>query len=354
MKKKVTQEELANYIGVSKAAVSKWESGTSYPDITCLPQLATYFNLSIDELMGYEPQLTKAEIKSIYQELKTLFAEKTFQEAFEKCQELEKKYFSCFPFLLQLAVFYMNHASLSENPTKIINHAIELTERVRFMSEDVNDAKEATSMEAVMWLLVGEPMNAMDLLDQSLPPMSQDTEILGQTYQAIGNTSKAKETFQVAIYQHLISLLADTTTYMNLHLDDLGVAEECIRRGESLIDNFNIVKLHPNTAAVFYLTSAQVYIVNKKDEHALEYLQKYMHVCLHEFLPFTLHGDEFFDQIELWFQDFYLGNAAPRSQKLIQESMVQGIKANPIFESLRKYSKYQHIVEQLESKNTSN
>ena len=41
--KKITQEELASYVGVSKAAVSKWESGVSFPDITLLPKLATYF-----------------------------------------------------------------------------------------------------------------------------------------------------------------------------------------------------------------------------------------------------------------------------------------------------------------------
>ncbi|MCP8382539.1 helix-turn-helix domain-containing protein [Clostridioides difficile] len=51
--KGITQDELANYIGVSKASVSKWETGQSYPDITFLPQLATYFNITVDELICY-------------------------------------------------------------------------------------------------------------------------------------------------------------------------------------------------------------------------------------------------------------------------------------------------------------
>ena len=51
-KRGITQEELAEYIGVSKAAVSKWEIGMTYPDISLLPRLASYFNISIDELMG--------------------------------------------------------------------------------------------------------------------------------------------------------------------------------------------------------------------------------------------------------------------------------------------------------------
>ena len=60
--KGITQDELANYIGVSKAAVSKWETGQSYPDVTFLPQLAAYFNISIDELIDYKPQMTKEDI----------------------------------------------------------------------------------------------------------------------------------------------------------------------------------------------------------------------------------------------------------------------------------------------------
>ncbi len=52
--KGITQEELANVLGVSNQAVSKWESAACCPDITLLPDLARYFEVSIDELMGYK------------------------------------------------------------------------------------------------------------------------------------------------------------------------------------------------------------------------------------------------------------------------------------------------------------
>lgn len=46
----MTQEQLADRLGVTPQAISKWESGTNLPDITCLPQLSVIFGVSIDAL----------------------------------------------------------------------------------------------------------------------------------------------------------------------------------------------------------------------------------------------------------------------------------------------------------------
>jgi len=72
--KGITQDELAAYVGVSKASVSKWETGQSYPDITFLPQLAAYFNISVDRLIDYAPQMAKEDIKKLYHRLASDFA----------------------------------------------------------------------------------------------------------------------------------------------------------------------------------------------------------------------------------------------------------------------------------------
>lgn len=54
--RELTQEELANILGVTKAAVSKWENEESYPDITTLPLIAQLFHMTMDELFGYTPE----------------------------------------------------------------------------------------------------------------------------------------------------------------------------------------------------------------------------------------------------------------------------------------------------------
>jgi len=49
-----TQDNLAEALGVTAQAVSRWESGGSYPDMEIVPAIANYFHISIDELFGYQ------------------------------------------------------------------------------------------------------------------------------------------------------------------------------------------------------------------------------------------------------------------------------------------------------------
>ncbi|MBE6896212.1 MAG: helix-turn-helix transcriptional regulator [Ruminococcaceae bacterium] len=63
--KNITQEQLSVAMNVTCAAVSKWERGESYPDITLLQPLAYFFDVTLDELMGYDHEKIQTEIDEI-------------------------------------------------------------------------------------------------------------------------------------------------------------------------------------------------------------------------------------------------------------------------------------------------
>ncbi|MBQ7378376.1 MAG: helix-turn-helix transcriptional regulator [Clostridia bacterium] len=63
--KSITQEQLSVAMNVSCAAVSKWERGETYPDITLLQPLAYFFEVTLDELMGYNQEKVQAKINEI-------------------------------------------------------------------------------------------------------------------------------------------------------------------------------------------------------------------------------------------------------------------------------------------------
>lgn len=60
--KNVTQEALANHLGITPQSVGKWERGEGFPDITLLPKIAFYFDITVDELLGVEQARVEEEI----------------------------------------------------------------------------------------------------------------------------------------------------------------------------------------------------------------------------------------------------------------------------------------------------
>lgn len=57
----MTQLELANQMGITDKAVSKWERDLSYPDVSSLPKLAEIFGMSVDELMQIKTETAQQE-----------------------------------------------------------------------------------------------------------------------------------------------------------------------------------------------------------------------------------------------------------------------------------------------------
>ena len=67
--KGITQEKFGYEMGVSAQAVSRWENGVTYPDITMLPTIADYFDVTLDTLMGRGKELESKEREAFFQKI---------------------------------------------------------------------------------------------------------------------------------------------------------------------------------------------------------------------------------------------------------------------------------------------
>ncbi len=72
-----TQDNLAETLGVTAQAVSRWESGGSYPDMEAIPAIANYFHVSIDELFGYHDE-REEKIKTILENAAKILTKQGF------------------------------------------------------------------------------------------------------------------------------------------------------------------------------------------------------------------------------------------------------------------------------------
>ncbi len=90
--RELTQEQLAETLGVTCQAVSKWETNTSYPDISLLPIIADYFGVSIDTLLGHDISRRQEEIAQACAKAQEMFERNGYFEAISFLREMLIKY----------------------------------------------------------------------------------------------------------------------------------------------------------------------------------------------------------------------------------------------------------------------
>ena len=83
----LNQEQMAETLGVSAQAVSKWETGGSFPDISLLPIIADYFGVSVDYLLGHDTSKRVEKIEKICLQAEALFQEQKYMQAVSLLRE---------------------------------------------------------------------------------------------------------------------------------------------------------------------------------------------------------------------------------------------------------------------------
>ena len=217
----LTQEQLANSIGISFQAISKWENGIALPDITLAPTLASYFGVSMDELFEFNLKDIELDIDNIVNE-----AYESRESDPQKSREILEKGLEKYPddeILLNNLLYVLNY---SENPDETISTASSLIEKtnqadikydaLRFLAYaykvkgDLKSAEAAidqipeiyfTKLTEVAYLLEGKPKFEAAEKQKwiSFENLIQMMEKLAEYYESEGMTDKAIEEREKAL-----------------------------------------------------------------------------------------------------------------------------------------------------------
>lgn len=350
--KKITQEQLAEFIGVTKASVSKWENNQSTPDIAILPLLATFFDVTIDELMGYTPQLSKRQIQNLYQRFGKDFAERPFEEVMNETQGYVKRYYNCYSFLLQMCILWLNHYNMADTEEKqreICLHIEKLCQHIKENCKNIKIYGNVIMIQALVHFQLGYIQEVVDELEEFSAANrfgNQSVILLTQAYAMLGNKEKADGCSQMSMYEMIMNLLASATCYLMIHIKDLSVCEETINRIERVAEIYQIAELNPNSLSGFEYQAAICYLTHDKKQKALEHIDKYV-VCLSYLFSTTdlqLHGDAYFNKVEDWFDnELDNGTNAPRNRKVVLDDAKKTLdvppftvlNGNPEFEKIK-------------------
>lgn len=349
---KITQEELADFLGVTKASVSKWENAQSIPDVMLLLELAAFFDITIDELLGYDPKLSKEQIRRLYAELSEDFAKRPFIEAMEKTRGLAHRYYSCHPFLLQLSVLCLNHYMLAESKEEqeqILKETVSWCGHILENCSDVGVCGDALVLKAGLSLKLGRAEETIGMLEPVSNPVrlaAQAGVILVSAYQMAGEQEKAESYIQAREYLDLLNLVSDAMLSLTLHQGDLERCRETICRIGNVMEQYRLENLHPNLAAQFHYQTAVVYAANGEEEEAIKALRLF-ESCVDRLLKaeeVILHGDGYFDRLDSWIEELPLGEMAPRSRTFICQNIKEAL-GHPAFDRMKENPGFQRILQ---------
>lgn len=276
---KLTQEQIADYLGVTPPAVNKWEKGISYPDITLLAPLARLLNTDVNELLSFYDELTDMEINNIVEEISIQITEQGFKDIFEKSSGLIKKYPNCDKLILFLSQVLYAHLYMVE-----VENSLKYKKQLLSWFEIVaaGENKELANM-AIIFLCRNsidecKYEEAQKLLDR-IPPLGIDKRVIqALLYIQQDNMEEAYQIHECILFQNANNVISSLMQIIQLKCreNNYEQALEYADMAQTVAETFELGRY-------IGLTPRFMVMMEKKDKNESLMLLKEMAEAIVEF-----------------------------------------------------------------------
>ncbi|MBR5426788.1 MAG: helix-turn-helix transcriptional regulator [Clostridia bacterium] len=234
--RKLTQEQLAEVLGVTTGAVYKWEAGLSVPDIALIVEMADFFDTSVDALLGYE--MKDNRVDATVQRLRE-YRRKKDREGLAEAEKALKRYPHSFLIVKESAAIYRAFGIESKDKA-MLRRALELLEQSRLLLDQNTDPEinEQTVCEKIAetYLGLNEVDKGIELMKQSNAGGLFSSKI-GNTLAQIDRAEEATPYLSEAMAKLTADLCNIVSGYMNVfgQRRDFASAEAILNWGVDVL-----------------------------------------------------------------------------------------------------------------------
>lgn len=336
-KKGYTQEQLADLVGVSAPAVSKWESNASCPDIALLAPIARALGVTIDHLLDFSPALTDEEVNALEQECAAIFEREGYESGRARCEALLHEYPNT-PYLeFRVAALYQRFCISAGYPeedfvAREMRRAVALLRQV-YDSGDVRLHAVSASVLATVAITDGELDRAEALLAE-LPQTEVDVDTLYPLlYFKRGEREKAVELLEKRAFRAAGQLTAALNLLATTAAED-GDSERalaCCRAAATVTEVLDIQDVYGMNVYLYQLAKRERW------DEAAELAVRYLHKV--RTLDFDYSGHPFLSHVKL--------SARPEQLPLIKRIWLDGFEREEAYAALREDTRVKAELERL-------
>lgn len=198
--KSLTQEQLAEAVGVTVGTVSKWENGNCLPDISMITELADFYEISIDVLVGYSTPQKSVSIS--LQRIDEYYKQHQLEDALMECNKALVKYPNNFD-LLEKAARTHYIFGLEKKDKNAFSRAKDLYEHALLNQPENLKTTKLIAIRHGLAMLEPDEENKIALLRDININAIYDAEI-GEVYRDRGDYEKAYDYFSEGLYMGII------------------------------------------------------------------------------------------------------------------------------------------------------
>lgn len=214
----MTQEQLAETLGVTFASVSKWERGVATPELELIAEMADLFGVSLDTLIGYEFQ--NNDRASVIERLKEILHDRSREGGYAEIEQALRRYPNCFEVVYRSAQIYRSRGLCQRN-TEYSNRAMELYRHsCRLIEQNTDPEISETSIQqaiAQIHLALGEYEKGLEILKKN-DPCQLNYPLIGYTLASSCNDSMgALPYLSMALLDLTVSHTDIVMGYLNIY-----------------------------------------------------------------------------------------------------------------------------------------